>query len=252
MWPRWPGPWRCREQTLLAIEQFASLPPEAQVLVGDWRTAYKHLPPPLRPPRAHARRLRRPMEADQPTGVGSDELCSGGSSARRQLLTATGSTAPSRGTTDHQQRHHRQRPLEAPVPEPDAWLVLDSDSHHASLEMWRAADAMVPRDPRHQNGVLSTPTAALLTRGSLNGVRPTPPRTSCERREAGQTARRRACHHGRPHVVNANGPPQMERPVALNQTGGVLLSRALAGQVPSALRGLTALFGMGRGVSPSQ
>ena len=35
------------------------------------------------------------------------------------------------------------------------------------------------------------------------------------------------------------------------QTGGVLLSRALAGQVPSALRGLTALFGMGRGVSPS-
>src|SRR5204862_2859078 len=34
-------------------------------------------------------------------------------------------------------------------------------------------------------------------------------------------------------------------------TGGVLLSRALAGQVPSALRGLTALFGMGRGVSPS-
>ena len=35
------------------------------------------------------------------------------------------------------------------------------------------------------------------------------------------------------------------------ETGGVLLSRALAGQVPSALRGLTALFGMGRGVSPS-
>jgi hypothetical protein len=35
------------------------------------------------------------------------------------------------------------------------------------------------------------------------------------------------------------------------ETGGDLLSRALAGQVPSALRGLTALFGMGRGVSPS-
>ena len=40
--------------------------------------------------------------------------------------------------------------------------------------------------------------------------------------------------------------------VALREkTGGVLLSRALASQVPSALRGLTALFGMGRGVSPS-
>ena len=35
------------------------------------------------------------------------------------------------------------------------------------------------------------------------------------------------------------------------ETGGVLLSRALSGQVPSALRGLTALFGMGRGVSLS-
>src|SRR2546429_3593716 len=35
------------------------------------------------------------------------------------------------------------------------------------------------------------------------------------------------------------------------QIGGDLLSQALAGQVPSALRGLTALFGMGRGVSPS-
>ena len=33
--------------------------------------------------------------------------------------------------------------------------------------------------------------------------------------------------------------------------GGDLLSQALASQVPSALRGLTALFGMGRGVSPS-
>ena len=35
------------------------------------------------------------------------------------------------------------------------------------------------------------------------------------------------------------------------KTGGDLLSRAVARQVPSALRGLTALFGMGRGVSLS-
>ena len=34
-------------------------------------------------------------------------------------------------------------------------------------------------------------------------------------------------------------------------SGGDLLSQALASQVPSALRGLTALFGKGRGVSPS-
>ena len=44
------------------------------------------------------------------------------------------------------------------------------------------------------------------------------------------------------------GRPQAARDV---KTGGVLLSQALASQVPSALRGLTALFGMGRGVSPS-
>ena len=36
------------------------------------------------------------------------------------------------------------------------------------------------------------------------------------------------------------------------ETGGDLLSQALASQVPSALWGLTALFGMGRGVSPTQ
>jgi hypothetical protein len=33
--------------------------------------------------------------------------------------------------------------------------------------------------------------------------------------------------------------------------GGDLLSQDREAQVPSALRGLTALFGMGRGVSPS-
>ncbi len=46
-------------------------------------------------------------------------------------------------------------------------------------------------------------------------------------------------------------PPVTGGSIAYTKTGGVLLSRALAGQVPSALRGLTALFGMGRGVSPS-
>src|SRR5215208_3706262 len=77
------------------------------------RLAYRvqYLPAPLRARRAHARRLRRAMEADQPTGLSSDKFCSGGSSERRQLMNATGSTGASRGTTDHQQRHHRQRRL---------------------------------------------------------------------------------------------------------------------------------------------
>jgi dihydrofolate reductase len=33
--------------------------------------------------------------------------------------------------------------FEAPVPEPDGWLVLAPDSQQAWLEMWQAADAMV-------------------------------------------------------------------------------------------------------------
>jgi len=33
--------------------------------------------------------------------------------------------------------------FEAPVPEPNGWLVLDPDSQQASLEMWQASDAMV-------------------------------------------------------------------------------------------------------------
>ncbi len=48
--------------------------------------------------------------------------------------------------------------------------------------------------------------------------------------------------------ATSRGPPAGG---PLRKTGGVLLSQALASQVPSALRGLTALFGMGRGVSPS-
>jgi dihydrofolate reductase len=33
--------------------------------------------------------------------------------------------------------------FEAPVPEPEGWLVLDPDSQQASLEKWQASDAMV-------------------------------------------------------------------------------------------------------------
>src|SRR3954454_6314625 len=56
-----------------------------------------------------------------------------------------------------------------------------------------------------------------------------------------------------PHIRPPRTPSGTSRRPrsGVQKTGGVLLSRALAGQVPSALRGLTALFGMGRGVSPS-
>ena len=79
-------------------------------------------------------------------------------------------------------------------------------------------------------------------------------------RGAGQTRRRRcpdrggrAGEYGAGRVQHGARRPERSMAVraASEKTGGDLLSQALASQVPSALRGLTALFGMGRGVSPS-
>ena len=43
--------------------------------------------------------------------------------------------------------------------------------------------------------------------------------------------------------------PQMRQ--AVLESGSDLLSRAVSSQVPSALKGLTSVFGMGTGVTPS-
>src|SRR5689334_20410372 len=59
-------------------------------------------------------------------------------------------------------------------------------------------------------------------------------------------------------VPHSTSPPagttQTSHPRAARgeRTGGDLLSQAREGQVPSALWGLTSLFGKGRGVSPTQ
>ena len=68
-----------------------------------------------------------------------------------------------------------------------------------------------------------------------------------------RSIRDRAQSLGRPRGSGSRGANDTSRPEAARseRTGGDLLSRALAGQVPSALWGLTALFGMGRGVSPT-
>ncbi len=47
-----------------------------------------------------------------------------------------------------------------------------------------------------------------------------------------------------------DGPPQKWRAIVLRNPGGVLLSQGASPQVPSALASLTAVFGMGTGVSP--
>ena len=69
----------------------------------------------------------------------------------------------------------------------------------------------------------------------------------------GRPCRRGALSAVRRSFHAAQPTTQTSRPEggSSEKTGGDLLSRALAGQVPSALRGLTSLFGMGRGVSPS-
>ena len=68
-------------------------------------------------------------------------------------------------------------------------------------------------------------------RPALPAGRPGEGRCGAQRRGG----RRSAGAHGFPH----------------EKTGGILLSRGLAPQVPSARAGLTSLFGMGRGISPS-
>ena len=46
------------------------------------------------------------------------------------------------------------------------------------------------------------------------------------------------------------GPVTFVTGPSFEQSGGVLLSRRVAPEVPSAQEGLTSLFGMGRGVTP--
>ncbi len=49
---------------------------------------------------------------------------------------------------------------------------------------------------------------------------------------------------------HATMPPTGVRGIVWRNPGGVLLSQGATPQVPSALAGLTAVFGMGTGVSP--
>jgi hypothetical protein len=51
-------------------------------------------------------------------------------------------------------------------------------------------------------------------------------------------------------LINAKSPSLARRALAFD-LGGVLLSHAVSRAVPSALKGLTSVFGMGTGVSPS-
>ena len=113
------------------------------------------------------------------------------------------------------------------------------------------AGAHRPR-PRQDTDAGATgpyPAAVDVRAAPTAGARPRPRQAT----KAGATAPYPApvdVRAARRRRVNANEPPQWA--ARGEETGGDLLSQALASQVPSALWGLTALFGMGRGVSPTQ
>jgi hypothetical protein len=55
-------------------------------------------------------------------------------------------------------------------------------------------------------------------------------------------------HGRRPGAKTKKGP--LSGPLLTEKSGGVLLSQGISPQVPSALVGLTSVFGMGTGVTP--
>ena len=60
-------------------------------------------------------------------------------------------------------------------------------------------------------------------------------------------------HHGEatsPYPFNEEGPVAEATGPSSKKSGDVLLSQGVSPQVPSALAGLTAVFGMGTGVAP--
>ena len=73
----------------------------------------------------------------------------------------------------------------------------------------------------------------------------------------GQTANRSARRKGVPLCARLAGMPVTKKREIANAvslflvTGNVLFSQVVSNQVPSAQKGLTAVFGMGTGVSPS-
>ena len=74
-------------------------------------------------------------------------------------------------------------------------------------------------------------------------------RCPCNRKPAGRREGPRP--PGAPSAQKATPPGGMSSPGASKGLGGDLLSHPVTRAVPSALRGLTAVFGMGTGVSPS-
>jgi hypothetical protein len=202
---------------------------------GAWLRAFAflddapvHAPPPTRLTREHADH-RRLVPAPRPP-------------ARRGLHTTVEYRRPSVGRTPQRcvtaaaarrcgdLAHHT---TELDEPTPATHHRHDGDRLLQGGE--RTRDVRVqPTDQPHPARDHGQPQPARRQPTKPHGPRPRPPWAG--RKRAGGHNDERAAREGDPSYT---------------KTGGVLLSQALAGQVPSALRGLTALFGKGRGVSPS-
>jgi hypothetical protein len=110
----------------------------------------------------------------------------------------------------------------------------------------RPAGARVHGRTGDRRGKHSTHTGRLRAARARGVAERTRPR--CASTRAHRTGAQHAAGPPTPAIKRREPPSRAAR--RKSKTGGDLLSQAREGQVPSALQGLTALFGMGRGVSP--
>ena len=159
--------------------------------------------------------------------------------SRWQRHDATRLRAPRRGRS---RRRGRERAA-------DAGGVCARSAAPAADSHLTAATGGQPRRRRRAD----PPRGAARPAPSAASTRPS---ASCQaaRRRRATTPTSAGAEATRQHRAACDAPHNDASPprrLGATKTGGDLLSRALASQVPSALRGLTSLFGMGRGVSPS-
>ena len=140
---------------------------------------------------------------------------------------------------------------------PGQWIGID---HRPDL--WIGTDCWRRLDPMRQNGHLCRhavrsrlwpPTAAhrscpmdVRHREPPLGVRRTFP-SATNRRRRNWPSDKPSCRCSR---TGKREKDPRRGPLLLEKSGGVLLSQGVYSQVPSALVGLTSVFGMGTGVTP--
>ena len=219
-----------------SLAQSARLPSAARSFAAHIATVTVLPPPTRRSADVHDARVIRAVAHTDAFDAMPRRLHRRAAALSRRDASARQS-AVARARTSSRRGVRRRRREDAELAEPSARRPARPPAHPR-----RAVTALAARDRcrtrrrrapagSHRHRVARAPAGRAQRSSTVRRIRA---------RRTARTRRRRTTTKGRP-----GGRPFDE------ETGGVLLSRALAGQVPSALRGLTALFGMGRGVSPS-